>query len=165
MTVPAGLTTAEAQAGLTTVEARARLAAVGPNEIPREAPRSRWALLGAQLTSPLVVLLIVACLVSGALGELADAIAIGVIVIVNAAVGYFQESRAEGAIRALRAMTAPRARVMRDGHQEVVAAAELVPDDVLLLEAGDVVAADAAVQALRDLYRDDKKALSLIKDK
>ena len=145
MTVPAGLTTAEAQAGLTTVEARARLAAVGPNEIPREAPRSRWALLGAQLTSPLVVLLIVACLVSGALGELADAIAIGVIVIVNAAVGYFQESRAEGAIRALRAMTAPRARVMRDGHQEVVAAAELVPDDVLLLEAGDVVAADAAL--------------------
>jgi Ca2+-transporting ATPase len=132
-------------AGLTTTAARERLAAVGPNEIPRAPPRSRWALLAAQLASPLVGLLVVACVVSGLLGEVADAIAIGVIVLVNAVVGYAQESRAEGAIRALRAMTAPRARVLRDGRQAIVPAAELVPDDVLLLEAGDVVAADAVL--------------------
>jgi Ca2+-transporting ATPase len=139
------VTAVTAPEGLTTAAARERLAAVGANEIPRAPPRSRWALLGAQLGSPLVLLLIVACVVSGALGELADAIAIGVIVVVNAAVGYAQESRAEGAIRALRALTAPRARVRRDGRQAVIPAAELVPDDLILLEAGDVVAADAVL--------------------
>jgi Ca2+-transporting ATPase len=131
--------------GLAGAEARARLATAGPNELPRAAPPSRWALFAAQLKSPLVLLLLGACVVSAVLGELADAIAIGVIVVVNAVVGYVQESRAEGALRALQAMTAPRARVRRDGQQLVVPAAELVPGDLLLLEAGDVVAADAAL--------------------
>src|SRR5262249_21789569 len=93
--------------------------------------------------SPLIWLLLGAVVVSAALGEVADAIAIGVIVVVNALVGFFQERRAENALEALRSLTAPRARVRRDGHQEVVPAAEVVPGDVLLLEAGDVVAADA----------------------
>ena len=96
-----------------------------------------------QLASPLVWLLLAAAGVSAVLGEVADAIAIGVIVVLNALVGFFQEHRAENALEALRSMTAPRARVRRDGRQMVVAAAEVVPGDVLLLEAGDVVAADA----------------------
>ena len=65
------------------------------------------------------------------------------ILVINALVGFFQEHRAERAISALRSMTAPRARVVRDGRAAVVPAAEIVPGDVLLLEAGDIVAADA----------------------
>lgn len=64
-------------------------------------------------------------------------------VVINALVGFFQEFRAERAVLALRAMTAPRARVLRDGRASVISAAEVVPGDVLLLDAGDVVAADA----------------------
>ncbi len=131
--------------GLTAGEAARRLSEIGPNEIPRQPPPSRLAVLAGQFGSPLVWLLLGACLVSGLLGEIADAIAIGVIVVVNAVVGYVQEWRAEGALLALRAMTAPRARVRRDGQQAVVAATEVVPGDLLLLEAGDVVAADASL--------------------
>jgi len=128
--------------GLTADEARRRLATVGANEI-RRAPRpSRLRMLVRQFASPLIGLLLAAAAVSAALGEIADAIAIAVIVIVNAVVGFFQEHRAENALEALRTMTAPRARVRRDGRQAVIAAADVVPGDVLLLEAGDVVAAD-----------------------
>ena len=129
--------------GLTGEEARRRLAAVGANEI-RRAPRpSRLKMLLRQLTSPLIWLLLAAAAISAALGEVADAIAIAFIVVVNAVVGFFQEHRAENALEALRTLTAPRARVRRDGRQVVIAAAEVVPGDLLLLEAGDVVAADA----------------------
>jgi Ca2+-transporting ATPase len=131
--------------GLTSDEARRRLAATGPNEIRRAPPPSRLKMLARQLASPLIWLLLVASAISAVLREIADAIAIAVIVIVNAVVGFLQESRAETALAALRALTAPRARVRRDGHQMVIPAAEVVPGDVLLLEAGDVVAADARV--------------------
>ena len=134
-----------AAGGLSGDEARRRLASEGPNEIQRAAPPSRLKMLARQLASPLIWLLLVAAVISAALGELADAIAIGVIVVVNAVVGFLQEHRAENALAALRAMTAPRARVRRDGHQTVIAAADVVPGDLLLLEAGDVVAADARV--------------------
>jgi Ca2+-transporting ATPase len=87
--------------------------------------------------------LIAACIVSAALGELVDAVAIATIVVLNGFVGFFQEYRAEKAVLALRAMTAPRARVRREGHQVMVPAAEVVVGDLLLLEAGDIVAADA----------------------
>jgi Ca2+-transporting ATPase len=132
-----------ARSGLSAVEARRRLEAVGANEIRHAVRPSRLRMLLRQLASPLIWLLLAAAAVSAALGEAADAIAIGVIVIVNAVVGFFQEQRAENALGALRTLTAPRARVRRDGHQAVVPAAEVVPGDLLLLEAGDVVAADA----------------------
>ncbi len=129
-------------AGLSEVEAAARLAEHGPNLIAHDEGASPWVLLLAQVKSPVIGLLAVACVVSGALGELADAIAIGTIVVLNAIVGFAQEYRAERAILALRAMTAPRARVLRDGRARLLPATEIVPGDVLLLEAGDVVAAD-----------------------
>jgi Ca2+-transporting ATPase len=131
--------------GLTSAEAHRRLAAGGPNELQRERPPSRWKMLLGELRSPLVLLLLGACVVSAFLREVADAVAIGVIVVVNAAVGFLQEARAERAILAMRAVVAPRARVLRDGRQAVIAAAEVVPGDALVLEAGDVVAADAAL--------------------
>ncbi|TMQ12569.1 MAG: HAD family hydrolase, partial [Deltaproteobacteria bacterium] len=90
-------------------------------------------------------LMLGAALISGILREVADAIAIAAIVVLNAVVGFLQEYRAERAVLALRSMTAPRARVLRDGRAATVAAREVVPGDVLLLEAGDIVAADAAL--------------------
>ena len=129
--------------GLTSAEAATRLAAQGPNALAREAATHPALLFLGQLKSPMILLLAVAALISGALGELAEAIAIIAIVLLNAVVGFLQEFRAEKAVHALRAMTAPRARVLRDGHAAVIPASEVVLGDLLLLEAGDVVAADA----------------------
>jgi Ca2+-transporting ATPase len=130
-------------AGLTAEEAGRRLLEVGPNEIQRAEATPAWRRLAGQLTSPLIWLLLAAAAISAVLKELPNAIAIGVIVVVNALVGFFQEHRAERSLLALRSMTAPRARLLRDGRQIVVSAAEIVPGDVLILKAGDVVAADA----------------------
>jgi Ca2+-transporting ATPase len=128
--------------GLSVSEAATRLAQSGPNVIARERPTSIWKLLRSQFVSPLVLLLIAACGVSAWLGEVADAIAIGAIVLINGVVGFLQEHRAERAIHALRALTAPRARVVRGGKVEMIDAARVVTGDALLLEAGDIVAAD-----------------------
>jgi Ca2+-transporting ATPase len=129
--------------GLDQATARARLAEFGKNQIARARATPAWRIFLAQFASPLIWLLMGAAAISGWLGEAADAIAIAVIVLINATVGFLQEYRAERAMLALRAMTAPRARVLREGRQAVIAAAEVVPGDLLLLEAGDVVAADA----------------------
>jgi Ca2+-transporting ATPase len=129
--------------GLSSAKAAEGLEHFGPNEIVREQHGGALKLLLGQFTSPLVLLLIAACIVSAALSELADAIAIGAIVVINGLVGFVQEQRAERAVGALRTLAAPRARVVRDGGTRVIAAAAVVPGDVLLLDAGDVVAADA----------------------
>jgi Ca2+-transporting ATPase len=129
--------------GLNNEEAARRLLEQGRNEIAREKATSPWVLLVGQFKSPVIWLLLGACVISAILGEVADAIAIGTIVVINALVGFFQEYRAERAVLALRSMTAPRARVLRDGHQVMVPSAEVVAGDVVLLEAGDIVAADA----------------------
>ena len=99
--------------------------------------------LARQFNSPLIWLLIGACAVAIVAAERNDAIAIAAIVALNGGIGFFQERRAGRAILALRSMTAPRARVVRDGKITVILATEVVPGDFLSLEAGDVVAADA----------------------
>jgi P-type Ca2+ transporter type 2C len=137
--------------GLSSEEAESRLAAVGANEIRHEAPTSPWRLLVSQFNSPLIWLLLAACVVSGFVGEIADAIAIGLIVLVNGLVGFYQEFRAEGAVRALRSLTAPRARVRRDGKILDIPASDVVTGDILLLESGDVVAADARLLEVNGL--------------
>jgi len=129
--------------GLSASAAAKALSEVGPNELLRSEGPSPWLLLLAQFKSALVALLAAATAVSLALGETADAIAIAVILVINALVGFFQEYRAERTVLALRSLTAPRARVLRDGASVMVPAREVVPGDLLLLEAGDVVAADA----------------------
>ena len=138
---------AGAAQGLSEAAARARLAADGPNVLERERASAPWKLLLAQFRSPVIWLLMGACVVSVLLKEVADSLAIGSIVIVNGLVGFFQEYRAERAVLALRSMTAPRARVQRDGQAKVIPAAEVVVGDLLLLEAGDVVAADGKLLA------------------
>ncbi|HLG58724.1 MAG TPA: cation-translocating P-type ATPase [Vicinamibacterales bacterium] len=138
-------------AGLSSAEALRRLTEFGPNEIRREQATNVLTLLVRQFASPVIWLLLVATVLSAALGEWLDAIAIGAIVILNAVIGFFQEHRAERAVMALRSMTAPRARVMRDGHSVMTPANGIVPGDFLVLEAGDVTAADARLRTAHAL--------------
>lgn len=135
----------DSHAGLTSEEAGARLKTYGSNEIVREKVASPWILFVHQFTSPLVIILIFASVISAILGEPAEAIAIGAILVINALIGFFQEYRAETAISALREVTAPRAKVLRDGRQRMILARDVVPGDLLLLESGDLVAADARI--------------------
>jgi len=140
-----------AEQGLSSVEATRRLAEVGPNELRHTEGTSPWRILAGQFASPIVLLMLAAALISGVLREAADAIAIAAIVVLNAVVGFLQEYRAERAVLALRSMTAPRARVVRDGQQTIVPATTVVPGDLLVLEAGDIVAADATLVEARAL--------------
>ena len=129
--------------GLTSTEAARRLASGGRNDIVRTEGPSPWVLLAGQFRSSLIALLLVASGVAAALGEVIDAVAIAAILVVNATIGFLQEYRAQRAVEALRTLSAPHARVLRDGHALSIPAAEVVVGDVLLMEAGDIVAADA----------------------
>jgi Ca2+-transporting ATPase len=137
--------------GLTAEAAAEALARHGPNEVTQQEGPSALSMLLAQFQSPLVALLLVAAVVAGVLGEGLDAAAIGFIVLLNAGVGFAQERQAEQALAALRSMTAPRARVRRDGRAVELPAREVVVGDVLLLEGGDVVAADARLLTAHSL--------------
>ena len=130
------------ETGLSGAEAQARLRKYGPNEL-RERPRPGFfALLLNQFNNFLVIILIVAAVVTVLLGEYVDAIAITVIIVLNAVLGVIQESKAEQAIAALKKMAAPQAQVIRDGHQTSIPGRELVAGDIVLLEAGNYVPAD-----------------------
>lgn len=124
--------------GLTPHEAAVRLQQWGPNALRTGQAISPLALLVGQFRSLVIWVLIGAALVSVALGEVVDGSAILAIVLVNAVIGFFQEYRAERAVAALARLTAPRARVVRGGHADVIAASEVVRGDLLLLDAGDL---------------------------
>jgi P-type Ca2+ transporter type 2C len=128
--------------GLSDADASARLARHGANEIQEAERRSPLRMLAEQFTDFMIIVLIVAALISGAIGEAADAIAILVIVVLNAVVGFIQEYRAEKAMAALKKLAAATARVLRDGVPVDIPAAQLVPGDIVLLEAGNVIPAD-----------------------
>ena len=142
---------APAKTGLSAAEAAAQLATVGPNEIRREAGTPKWRILVRQFASPVIGLLVVSSVVALALREVADGVAILSIVVLNGLIGFFQENQAERAVLALREMTSPRARVLRDGHTSLIPAGEVVPGDLLVLEAGDRVAADAQLVEVNGL--------------
>jgi Ca2+-transporting ATPase len=128
--------------GLTQQEARERLGKFGPNELTERPRPGFFALLWDQFNNYLVIILIIAALVSLALGEYVDSIAIMFIVALNAVVGVIQESKAEQALAALKKMAAPSAQVIRDGHQVTIPGREIVGGDIVLLEAGNYVPAD-----------------------
>ena len=132
----------DAVRGLSSEEAARRLERDGPNELRRAEGTSKLEILARQFQSLVIWVLIGAAGISALLGETLDGAAILAIVFLNALVGFFQETRAERAILALARMTAPRAKIVRDGRACVVAAAEIVRGDLVLLEAGDLVAAD-----------------------
>ncbi len=131
-----------ADAGLTPGEVEIRRDQYGPNEIQEQCRRGVLRMFLDQFADFMIVVLIAAGVVAGVVGEPQDSIAIVVIVVLNAVIGFVQEYRAERAVAALKQLAAPSARVRRDGAITTVAAKELVPGDVVLLEAGNIVPAD-----------------------
>jgi Ca2+-transporting ATPase len=138
--------------GLSETEARKRLESFGRNELTAEDAVPAWRRFVEQFTDVLVVLLLVAAAISAALWLYEresplpyEAIAILSVVVLNAILGFVQESRAEAAVAALRAMSADAATVIRDGQQRSIPASEIVPGDLILLEEGDTIPADGRV--------------------
>jgi Ca2+-transporting ATPase len=140
----------DAQSGLSQGEARARLERDGRNELMAEKPVPAWRKFLAQFRDVLVILLLIATVISAGLWLVErdsalpyEAIAILAVVLLNAVMGYLQQSRAEQAVAALRQMSAAHAHVMRDGARQRIPATEVVPGDIILIEEGDTVPADA----------------------
>ena len=144
--------------GLTESEARRRLERDGPNELRSAPPVPLWRRILAQFRDPLVILLLVAIVISvaawvveGAAGVPVDAIVIAVIVLLNAAIGFVEEARAEDAVAALASMTAANSTVVREGRLVTIPSADLVIGDVLVLAEGDAIGADARILAATGL--------------
>jgi Ca2+-transporting ATPase len=142
----------DAQRGLSDDEARSRLERYGPNELTAEKPVPAWRRFAAQFKDVLVVLLLVATAISVALWAYErnaalpyEAIAIVAIVLLNAVLGYVQESRAEAAVAALRAMSAAEATVIRGGERKSIPSSQIVPGDIVIIEEGDTIPADGRV--------------------
>ncbi len=132
-----------AASGLTPEAARGRLERFGANALGERQRRSLIGVFLRQFKSPLIYLLFVAAGIALALGNVRDAIVIFTVVLLNAVIGGFQEGRAERSLEALRKLTTHKVRGVRAGHEIIVDARELVPGDVLVVEAGDAIAADA----------------------
>ena len=139
-----------ANRGLSDAEARTRLERYGRNELTAEKPTPAWKKFLAQFQNVLVILLLVATAISAALWFFErdsalpyEAIAIFAVVMLNAVMGYIQESRAEQAMAALRQMSAAQANVIRDGTLRSIPATDVVPGDIITLEEGDIIPADA----------------------
>ncbi len=129
--------------GLDEASVEARRAEWGPNQLPRARPPSMWWRLLAQFLEPVIGILVAAALISGLTGDVIDTVAILAIVILNGVIGFVQEERAERAIAALQRLSAPLARVLREGQLRSIPAGDLVPGDRILLESGDNIPADA----------------------
>ena len=155
--------------GLTTEKAQAKLHKYGQNKLDEKPPRSMLQRFGDQMKNGMVIILLVAAVISlgvsiynavgGGEADWVDPIVIMVIVVVNAALGVLQESKAEKALDALKTMAAPAARVWRDGVLQQLPSTELVPGDVIEMDAGDMVPADCRLLETASL-RCDESALT-----
>ena len=141
--------------GLTQQEAQERLGRLGANELAKEERASPITLFFAQFKNTLIIILLVATILSASLGEIVDAVIISVIVLFCAVLGFVQEYRAERALDALKRMLAPTVRVLRDGIDLRIPSRELVPGDIMLLEAGDRIPADARLVEIHTLKCDE----------
>ena len=128
--------------GLSTTEVTRRLEEYGPNQLTEKRPPTFFEMLLEQFNDFLVIMLIVAAIVSAVLGEYIEASAIMAIVILNAILGVVQEGRAAQALAALKKLAAPESQVLRDGKRITIPATELVPGDIVFLEAGNFIPAD-----------------------
>jgi P-type Ca2+ transporter type 2C len=137
--------------GLSSQEAAQRLATNGPNELKEGKPSSLLQSFLDQFKSFIIWILITAGVISGLLGEVVDCIAILAIVVLNAVIGFYQEFKAEKSIAALKKLTAPQAKVRRDGQVISIPASGVVAGDILALESGDLVAADARLMEAASL--------------
>ena len=132
----------QVEEGLSDAEARLRLDQYGQNTLEAKAPPSFWIMLLGQFRSPLIVLLLLAAGAAFFISDPQDAVVIVIVVAINTVIGAVQEFRAERALSALQAVSAPHARALRDGIVREIPAAELVPGDIVLVRAGEVVPAD-----------------------
>ena len=137
------------ETGLTASEAQQRLSQFGPNKLDEEEKTPLWKRFFEQMADPMVIMLIVAAVISAVTGmiqgesEWADVIIIMAVVIINSVLGVVQEAKSEQALAALQEMSAAQSKVIRDGKMVHLPSADLVPGDIVLLEAGDSVPATA----------------------
>jgi len=143
------------ESGLTTEEAKKRLGEFGYNELPKEKKFTALLMFIDQFKDPLILLLIFAGILSLILNETVESIAIFAIIMLNALLGFFQEYRAEKAIEALEKISAPIARVFRNGKEQKIPARDVVPGDIILLEAGDIIPADSRLLEVSSLQIDE----------
>ncbi|MBN1351799.1 cation-translocating P-type ATPase [candidate division KSB1 bacterium] len=133
----------DSSAGLSEAEAERQLQQFGPNELIESGRRSAFGILFDQLKEVMVVILILAAVISLFLHEYIDAVVILIIVILNTALGFWQEFNAENAIAALKKLAVPNIRVRRGGTEKSISTKDLVPGDIMMVEAGNIVPADA----------------------
>lgn len=143
------------EAGLSKSEAKKRLEEHGPNELEEKKKIPAWLLFLKQFYDFMIIILMAAAIVSGVMGEITDAIIIFIIIIINAVVGFIQEYRAEKAMEALKKMTTSETQVIRDKKKETISSSDLVPGDIIEIEAGDVVPADVRWMEIHSLKIDE----------
>ena len=143
------------ETGLSSSEAEARLTLVGRNELQAKKRKPVWKLFLDQFTDFMIIVLMVAAVVSGLIGDSVDAFVILVIIVLNAIIGFVQEYRAEKAMEALQKLAAPTATVIRDGKPKTASSIVLVPGDKVLLKAGDAVPADMRLVETYSLRLDE----------
>ncbi len=148
----AKLPTEQTPSGLTSAEAEERLEGFGPNDPTPAHGRSFVAELLLLFVNPLVIILLIAAIISGFIGQWLDAGIIVAMVLIGISINFYQTYRSKIAIENLRARVAPTATVLRDGRWQEIDRKTLVPEDVIRLSAGDLVPADARLQVARDLY-------------
>ncbi|MFH1133576.1 MAG: cation-translocating P-type ATPase [Nanoarchaeota archaeon] len=141
--------------GLSDGEAAQRLSSFGPNELKKEGGHAALRIFLEQFSNFLILLLVVAAGISFVAGEILDSIAMAVIILLTVFLGFFQEYRAERAIQALKRISAPSAVVVRQGEVKKIPSRELVPGDVILLEEGEIIPADARVLEVSSLQVDE----------
>ena len=141
--------------GLTDKEAKRKLEKHGPNLLSERKKISPFKILFEQFTDLMVIILIISTIVSGFMGEMTEAITIIAIVIVNAILGFAQEFKTEKTMEALKSLAAPTAKVIRNEQQVSIPAEEIVPGDVLIIETGDRIPADAAIIECKSLQVDE----------
>ena len=156
--------------GLSEEEAKRRLLEFGPNELVERKRVTPFQIFLGQFKDVFVIMLLIAIVISlmvawykttiapgaeGSVDEYVDAITIGAIVVLNAVVGFVQEYRSEKAMEAMKKLTAPKARLLREGKEAIVPAREVVPGDIVLLESGDRIPADGRLLEVVDLKTDE----------
>ena len=141
--------------GLSSEEAQRRLKQYGYNELTEKKRAGIFTIILNQFRDIFVIMLLIAIAISFLVGAHEDAITIGAIVVLNAVVGSVQEYRSEKAMEAMKKLTAPRARVIRDGREAIIDAREVVPGDVVVLESGDRIPADGRIVEVVDLKTDE----------
>lgn len=141
--------------GLSTTEAQKRLGEFGPNELQEKKKMPVWRLFLNQFKDFMIIVLLAAAVLSGIMGDLTDTIIILIIVLLNAIIGFAQEYRAEKAMEALKKMTITQTQVLRDGQPIIVSSVELVPGDVVVMEAGNIAPADMRLMETHSLRIDE----------